>query len=82
MAKPFSQGVIDQAWSKAGGRCECVENCHSRTRRCNRILDPQNKRVSETWEAHHINSNGEAIASNCKILCGECHKNTRSYGVS
>jgi len=78
--KSFPQSVIDAAWRRAQGRCECRENCHSILNRCTRILDPQNKIPGKQWHAHHINSNGESVLSNCKILCVSCHENTRSYG--
>lgn len=80
MAKPFPQSVIDEAWTRAGGKCECRENCHSAYNRCNKQLDPNNKESGKQWEAHHINSNGEPVLSNCKILCVSCHEKTGSYG--
>lgn len=80
MAKPFPQSVIDAAWTRAKGRCECTENCHSAYNPHNKQLDPKNTTPGMKWEAHHINSDGEPVLSNCKILCVSCHENTRSYG--
>lgn len=79
-AKKFPQSVIDAVWQRAKGRCECTENCHSSSNRCNKILDPKNAASGQEWHAHHINSDGEPILSNCKILCIKCHENTKSYG--
>ncbi len=80
MSKPFSQDVINEAWHRAGGKCECKENCHNFLNPCNKTLDPSNKKLFMLWHAHHIDSDGPSILSNCKILCVECHKKTRSYG--
>lgn len=68
----FAQSVIDDAWRRAGGRCE----------RCGRELLAQS-RGSESvygWEAHHKTAGDPDTVSNCEILCQDCHKQTRSYG--
>ncbi len=78
----FSDQIINQAWDRAGGRCECTRIRCRHSGRCNKKL-LFNSRGAETeygWEAHHINSNGDDSLSNCEILCQECHKNTQSYG--
>jgi len=80
VTKNFPQSVIDAAWRRAQGRCECTENCHSVWTRCNKPLDPRNIMPGMRWHAHHINSEGDSVLSNCKILCVPCHKNTRSFG--
>ncbi len=69
----FSQQTINSAWNQAGGKCE----------RCKKALDPQNSKVGMRWHAHHKTSqdaSGSDGASNCEILCVNCHKNTQSYG--
>lgn len=79
----FSQETINQAWQRAGGRCECVlKNC-THHGRCNKILDPRNEREGMKWHAHHIisqDAGGPDSLFNCQILCIDCHKNTGSYG--
>ena len=56
----FSQTVIDQAWQRSGGRCECTRNSHGHYSRCNKQLDKSNpgRTGKGCWEAHHINSYG------------------------
>lgn len=71
----FSKEVIDRAWKRADGKCE----------RCGKDLSYSNHSEGEmgAWEAHHIkaqNDGGDDRLSNCKILCLDCHKNTKSYG--
>lgn len=71
----FSDSVIEQAWERSGGYCE----------KCGKMLVHDNHEEGErgAWEAHHIKAQsdgGKDILSNCRILCLDCHKRTRSYG--
>jgi 5-methylcytosine-specific restriction endonuclease McrA len=80
----FSQEVINQAWRRAGGKCECTLGACNHNGRCNKMLDPQNKIEDRKWHAHHIISQeagGSDTVDNCRILCVPCHEKTRSYGV-
>jgi hypothetical protein len=74
----FSQEVKDQAWRRAGGKCECTrETCPEHTGRCNAAL------TAGKWHAHHIvseDADGPDTLSNCEALCVPCHENTVSYG--
>ena len=38
------------------------------------------REVPGGWGAHHLDSNGSAVLSNCQSLCQACHKATWSYG--
>ena len=71
----FPESVIERAWQRSGGECEV----------CNKKLSRYNHNEGEwgAWEAHHItpqSKGGDDSLSNCKILCLDCHKRTRSYG--
>lgn len=71
----FTDFTIQQAFTRAKGRCE----------KCGTPLSFQSRGVESGygWEAHHVislASNGSNSLSNCKILCVNCHKKTRSYG--
>ena len=72
----FSQQVKDDAWRRAGGKCECTRStCRHHTGRCNAALNK--------WHAHHKvsqNAGGADTLNNCEALCVQCHENTRSYG--
>jgi hypothetical protein len=82
----FPQAVIDAAWKRAGGKCECTLNtCPYHTGRHNKALDPQNRTEGMKWHAHHIlsqNAGGSDGLQNCLILCIPCHEYTKSYGRS
>ncbi len=82
MAKPFPESVVEAAWNRSGGRCECTRSSHGHASRCRTQLNKgsRGKETAMGWEAHHINSNGEPVLSNCEILCQDCHKKTGSYG--
>jgi len=74
----FSDDVVGQAWSRAGGRCECRRTTHGHTGRCNKELVWANRgrEGRGAWEAHHISSSGGDTLSNCEILCWDCHTRT------
>ncbi|MFA7254072.1 MAG: HNH endonuclease [Patescibacteria group bacterium] len=80
----FPQSVINDAWERAGGKCECARRCSGHSGyRCNKVLDPRNREAGKQWHAHHVVSQeagGPDTLQNCQILCVECHKNTESYG--
>lgn len=78
----FSLSVVQDAWRRAGGKCECRRKTCGHIGRCNKQLE-WSKRGSESpggWEAHHIDANGPDTLSNCEILCQACHKNTITFG--
>lgn len=81
----FPESVVQQAWKRAGGRCECRRRTHRHGARCSEQLvwSYRGKEWPGGWEAHHITSveaGGTDTLSNCEILCIPCHKATRSYG--
>lgn len=71
----FSLQVVTSAWNNAKGHCE----------KCDKQLswDNRGREGRGSWEAHHknaVSSGGSDTLSNCKILCFDCHKNTRTFG--
>lgn len=50
---------------------------------CNKQLVYENRGKTGQrgcWEAHHVTAGGPDTASNCEILCCECHAGTGTYG--
>ncbi len=82
----FPEDVRKKAFARAGGRCECTAehlsagNPPHRSGRCPRHFSYEQKAGEGKWEAHHIKAGGSGTLENCKILCVECHKLTKSYG--
>ncbi len=75
----FSDEVVEKAWRRANGKCECRRRSHGHSYiRCNKQLVKGNRGRSGRgcWEPHHISSNGGDGLSNCEILCWECHSRT------
>jgi len=74
----FSQDVVERAWRRAGGKCECRRRTHGHSYvRCNKQLVWSNRgrEGRGKWEAHHVSVSGGDTLSNCQILCWEpCHK--------
>jgi hypothetical protein len=72
----FPDDVVEQAWARSGGNCECSRVTHWHVRKCNKVLSKhfRGDRDSEyCWEAHHISASGGDTLSNCEILCCKCH---------
>jgi len=90
VSTPFPQSEVEKAWARAASRsgypdvaqCECQRTSHGHSGRCPEWLvkSGRGKEGKYGWEAHHINANGPAVASNCEILCQSCHKGTGTYG--
>ena len=82
----FSDSVVQQAWQRSGGCCECVRSTHGHAGRCDvRLIwgARGNDKVLGGWEAHHktsVEAGGSDALSNCEILCIPCHEKTRTYG--
>lgn len=74
----FPDSVVQQAWQRAGGRCECTRITHGHGARCNKQLVWANRgrEGRGAWEAHHRRKGGPDTLSNCEILCWDCHKRT------
>ncbi len=76
----FSETTKDQAFARAGGRCECRrDHASHRGYRCATTFT----RNGGQWDAHHItavSADGSDGLSNCEALCLACHKQTGSYG--
>jgi len=73
----FTDQVLQQAWKRAGDRCECRRWTHKHNvMRCNKelILTSRGKEGQGRWEAHRISSTGGDKLSNCEILCVDCYK--------
>jgi len=84
MLTEFPLDVVEAAWARARGHCECRRKSHGPPMRCNKQLVWKNRGRGTgrgCWEANHVNSNRPGSLSNCEILCWECHKGTRSFGL-
>jgi hypothetical protein len=76
---PFPESVVEYAWSRSRGRCECRRVSHGHDNvRCNKILMWRNRGLEGigAWEAHHKSISGGDGLSNCEILCWDCHSKT------
>ncbi len=74
----FPESVIDQAWERSGGVCECWRTSHGHASPHGKQLVKGNpgREGPGAWEAHHTDSKGLDILSNCEILCWDCHEKT------
>jgi hypothetical protein len=76
----FSDHIIEQAWKRVEGKCECKLVTHGHTGRCNKVLRRSfqgDRNGSYGWQAHSISEEHLNTASDCEILCwNPCHKAT------
>lgn len=76
MGKPFPQLVVEAAWKRSKGICECEDGSHGHTGRCTRRLVwmVRGGKQKASWDAHQMDPDGEMILENCKLYCMDCHK--------
>jgi hypothetical protein len=73
----FSDEIVERAWKRSGGICECTRGNHGHGGRCKQqlIKDLRDDKSSQNgWEAHSISGQYRNLASDCEILCWECSK--------
>ena len=76
----FTDELVEQAWARAGGVCECECATHGHLGRCGKaLLKPyRDDRYSFFgWEAHSKSGRYMDSLSDCEILCWDpCHIST------
>ncbi|AII61211.1 hypothetical protein DMTZ50_1304 [Dehalococcoides mccartyi] len=69
--------VVEQAWQRCGGKCECKDQSHAHTYiRCNRKLIYENKdkpRI-DGWKVVYLTGVAADTAENIRIYCHSCFK--------
>ena len=52
----FLQSLVDDAWKRSGGRCECERTTHGHGARCNKPLSwgARGREGRDAWEAHSL----------------------------
>ena len=84
----FQLSVVEAAWARSGGRCECRRRTHRGhpIHRCINFLSKENWRAQGTgaWEAAHrtpVETGGPEALSNCEVLCMPCYRMSGDYEV-
>ena len=75
----FPENVVEQAWKRAGGKCECKRWPHKHNPvRCGKELVYANRgrEGQGRWETHHVSPKFGDTLYNCEILCADCYKQT------
>ena len=80
MAEQFSDWIVEKAWIRAEGKCECTRTTHEHWGRCNKALSKGSRGDRDStygWEAHSKSGSHLDTLSDCEILCWKpCHKLT------
>ena len=78
MADQFSEYLIERAWKRSGGECECEKEAHGHVGRCNKMLMLSYRSDHSSaygWEAHSISGQYLDEMSDIEILCWDpCYK--------
>jgi hypothetical protein len=82
----FSDPVIEKAFKRAGGQCECTrKDCaEAHPGRCPTKFEFEDRgHDDDEWQAHHWRAeskDGSDGLDNCEIVCVLCHQSTGSFG--
>jgi hypothetical protein len=71
----FDSSVVQEAWRRAGSRCECRAPAHAHGEElCKAQLGfpSRGKEGQWGWEARPIQQEGPQTAENCQIVCAAC----------
>lgn len=71
----FSNEVVELAWIRSEGRCECDRGSHNHpNERCDNklIWELRGKIKYGGWIAHSKIRNAGGASSNCEICCWDC----------
>ena len=72
----FSDEIVERAWKRSGGICECTRTNHTHSGVCKQQLDKSqrgNKDNPHGWQVHSISGFYKDIASDCEIICLICY---------
>lgn len=76
----FADSVIEEAWERAGGRCECKSSTHGHMGQCIEIISKEDRgdaSKQSSWEIRRINESEGYALSNCEIVCRNCYEKPR-----
>ena len=78
MSDHFSESLIEQAWQRSGGECECWKESHGHIGTCNKMLMKTyrgDRSSAYGWEAYSISGQYLDEMSDIEILCWDpCYK--------
>ena len=80
MVDQFSESLVERAWQRSGGRCECEKTSHGHIGRCDQMLLKTfrgDRNSGYGWEAHSISKQHLNELSDIEILCwNPCYRLT------
>ena len=76
---PFREDIVERAWRRSGGNCECTQTSHGHGGSCDKPLKKESRGNGSDpsgWETRSVSGQYRNLASDCEILCWGCHKLT------
>ncbi|MFZ5596625.1 MAG: hypothetical protein ACOY31_06395 [Bacillota bacterium] len=76
MNNPIPEYIIEQAFYRSGGRCECNNASHGHDGKCSALILKAMRGITGTggWDARLVDPDGPAAPENLLILCSNCCK--------
>jgi hypothetical protein len=76
MPEIFPDSVVKEAFIRSDGECECIDDKHNHSGRCNSLITYRMRGMEFPggWEAYQITVEKPLDASNCRIVCIDCYK--------
>ena len=74
---PHGMEIVEKAWERSGGKCECKRPGHGHTGRCNQPLQkPQKAHMASSygWKVNSVSGVFKKDLADCEILCIKCYK--------
>ena len=77
----FPLHIVEEAWERAQGTCECRHTVHGHHIPCGRKLkiECRGGDHNDCWEAHARDRDLGPTLDNCEILCHRCYKQSRMW---
>ena len=80
MSDQYSERLVERAWQRSGGQCECERKAHGHIGRCNKMLLKSYRSDQSSaygWEVYSISGQHLDSMSDIEILCWDpCYKAT------
>jgi hypothetical protein len=76
MPDKFPDSVVKEAFIRADGECECIDDNHDHSGKCNNLMiyNMRGMDFPGGWETCQISSEKPLDAGNCRIVCIGCYK--------
>jgi hypothetical protein len=78
MSGQVSRNIIDEAWKRSGGYCECTLTSHDHEGRCKKLICKFFRGEADElgWEVHSLSGKPLDDISDNIVMCSGCFSQT------